>query len=147
MLLAACCSQQPFIPPPSLLAPTPPDVASEKAILEAIQAAFPNHAVLGEEGGVSGEMGGGLMLRGSCSGMGWMGRAAVEAARVPDLDHNSLPLGRRHQQRVPVVRGPAGRHHQLCARLPLFCRVGGGAAPHHARGLHGCAWEAQAGRT
>jgi myo-inositol-1(or 4)-monophosphatase len=34
---------------------TETDVASEKAILAAIQAAFPNHAVLGEEGGVSGD--------------------------------------------------------------------------------------------
>ena len=36
-------------------APSAADVASEKAILAAIQAAFPSHAVLGEEGGVSGE--------------------------------------------------------------------------------------------
>ena len=36
---------------------TDTDEASEAAVLAAIRASFPNHAVLGEEGGVSGDTG------------------------------------------------------------------------------------------
>jgi hypothetical protein len=124
---------------------TDTDRASEDAILAVIRDAFPGHAVLGEEGGVSGESAAergcssaGNAVRREPIGTHLPARFAASYGPPPPPPPPALPLRRRHQQRIPVVCGPAGRHHQLCARLPLLCRLRGGAAPHHASGVHGC---------
>lgn len=139
---------------------TATDVASEAAILSVIQAAFPGHAVLGEEGGVSGALrrgAGGVAAsaagrRGACtlsaarcqqgSGVGKRSRSDVGTC-VPSM----LPRS-RHQQRVPAVL-PDPDHAHIVEQAPspcLFSRnrrhqqrvpvVRGPAGRHHQL----CAW-------